>query len=84
MEADEITINMKVEGLHLFSSYMILSIYLASYIYKYITYRCHFLVSFYQSLESLSLNKSYSLIMDFSNTEREKTEQGHHVRFIKK
>lgn len=56
MEADEITINMKVEGLHLFSSYMILSIYLASYIYKYITYRCHFLVSFYQSLESLSLN----------------------------
>lgn len=56
MEADEITINMKVEGLHLFSSYMILSIYLASYIYKYITYICHFLVSFYQSLESLSLN----------------------------
>ena len=56
MEADEITINMKEEGLHLFSSYMILSIYLASYIYKYITYRCHFLVSFYQSLESLSLN----------------------------
>ena len=47
-------------------------IYLASYIYKYITYRCHFLFSFYQSLESLSLNKLYGFIMDFSNTESEK------------
>lgn len=76
---------MKVEVLHLFSSYVILSIYLYQTMYINIhTYRCHFLFSFYQSLESLSLNKLYAFIMAFSNTEKEKTEQGHHVRFIKK
>lgn len=35
----------------------------------------------FQSLESLSLNH---ILYGFSNTERGRTEQGHHGRFIKK